>query len=109
MLMARGKASQMKVCFVCSQALPLFDPAAPGAFGGAEVQIAILAKYLASQGFGVDVVVLRQDGAEPRLLDGVRLIPEMDDTSRAGPGRKLRSKLSLFNALRRSGADVYVG
>jgi glycosyltransferase involved in cell wall biosynthesis len=109
MLMTKGQASPAKVCFVCAHALPLFDPSALGAFGGAEVQVAVLAKYLVRRGFEVDVIVLGQPDEEPRTLDGVRLIFALEDTSRAGAPRKLRSKGSLLRALRRSQADVYVG
>lgn len=98
----------MKVCFVCPNALLLFGIAAERNFGGAEVQIRQIAKYLAEQGSDVDILVGTELGPEPKEIDGIRLIPGVEDTSRTGFLNTLRAKLTLLKALGESRADVYV-
>lgn len=103
-----GNATQMKVCFVCPNILPLFGIPADGNFGGAEVQIRQTAGYLAKQGSEVDILVSTELGAEPRMIERFRLIPAIEDTTRKRSLHNVKAKLTLLKALRRSAADVYV-
>lgn len=97
----------MRVCFFCPHVLPLFGIATEETFGGAEVKISILSRYLVRLGFDVDIVVSSSAG-NACVVDGIRLIPSVDDTARAGFARKLSCKLKLLRSLKRSAADVYL-
>jgi glycosyltransferase involved in cell wall biosynthesis len=105
MLMTAGQGSQTRVCFVSPAILPLFGIAAESEFGGAEVQVYSLARYLQREGFQVDVLTSTRLGKEPKVVDGIRLIPAVDDVSTGKP----LSKIGLLKALRRSRADVHIG
>lgn len=98
----------MKACFVCARILPLFGIGSNTEFGGAEVQISRIARYLVKQGFDVDILVGMEEGPEPRVVDGVRLVPAIDDAPDKGASGKLKAKLGLFRAMRRSQAEVFV-
>lgn len=97
----------MRICFVCRCILPLFG-IGDGPFGGAEVQIHSLARYLVRNGFDVDVVVGSEIGPEERTADGIRLIPGLQDTSAGARAAGVFAKRRLLGALKRSRADVYV-
>ena len=55
----------MKVCFYRPFSYPLFDPSAPGQFGGAEVRAVTLAKGLAQQGNCQVAFIVDSDHCRP--------------------------------------------
>lgn len=99
---------QLRVCFVGPDILPLLGLGGGKSFGGAEVQIRQIARYLVKQGFDVDVLVGDSLPGKVQWHEGLRLIPCIPDSSQMGLGAKLLSKIRLMRCLYRSGADIYV-
>ena len=99
---------KMRICFVCPNILPLLGIRADGGFGGAEIQIRQIAHYLTMQGAKVDILVSTELGPSPRMVQGFRLVPAVENTSSAGLVSSIHAKLKLLRALRYSRADVYV-
>lgn len=98
----------MRICFACPKILPLLGIRSDGAFGGAEVQIHQLARYLVKHGFDIDVLVSTSLPHRYIRQDGMRLIRCIRDSSAPGLGAKLLSRIMLLVGLLRSSADVYV-
>jgi glycosyltransferase involved in cell wall biosynthesis len=71
----------VRIAFVMPKAWGLLSGQG-GIHGGAELQVARLARLLASRGHEVAVVTARPDGAAPLDADGVSLLPAYDE--RAG-------------------------
>ncbi|HQU43858.1 MAG TPA: hypothetical protein PK867_13660, partial [Pirellulales bacterium] len=64
----------MKVCFVCPYAYPLFNPDAPGRFGGAEVYAWLFARHLARRPeFEVSFAVFACGQPQHERVEGVDL------------------------------------
>src|SRR3954447_11280495 len=98
----------MRVCFLRPNILPLFGFDQEDPFGGAEVQIYQIARYLVQHGFHVDVIC-RSDGEQTsQVKEGVHLIPSYIDASPVPLSEKIRAKLKLISALNQSNADIYV-
>lgn len=70
----KAMASKRKICFVSLQARGAFFPDSRGKIGGAEVQVRLLAKWLARQG-DYEPVVIVEDAGQPEReqVDGVTL------------------------------------
>lgn len=89
------------VAFISPRATSLFYPEIVYAHGGAELQIACLARELARR--GMKVTLITADCGQPRdaVRDGLRLL---SIPHRPGPGAKLAMQIALL----RAGADCYV-
>lgn len=100
----------MKIAIVSLQAYPLFDPTCKGKFGGAEMQIVLVARGLAARGHDVTVITFdhgqsRSERGQPpskggqpaeQTFDGVRVIKSV----RPVTGRQwIRGVVAQFRVL----------
>lgn len=94
----------IRVCFVILRAYPLFNPHAKAVFGGAEVDLYLLAIELAKDPrFDVRFVV-GDYGQEPvERLQGVTLFKSLNVT-----GNYFLNVGKLWKALARADADIYI-
>jgi hypothetical protein len=104
-------AAPLRVCFVNLQARGAFFPQLRGKVGGAEMQVRLLAEYLA--GAGCDVHLLVEDAGQPAEETALGVTLHKISQPAEGPGlaamrRKIASALNLVKAARRVRADVYV-
>ncbi len=93
----------IKICFVSYRAYPIFNPSIESVFGGAEVDLYLLATELAKDdAFQVSFVVgdFGQDDEETR--EGVRLIKSLDPTANFFAGSP-----KVWRAMRKADADIY--
>ena len=97
-------SKQIKVCFVMPKAYPLFNPNAEGVFGGAEVDLYLLAGELSKDvGFKVDFVTADYGQADIEQIGNVRVIKSLDfDRS------MVSGAMRIWKALKRSDADIYI-
>jgi glycosyltransferase involved in cell wall biosynthesis len=104
-LLARG----LHVCFVAPHAWPVFsgDPRIQ-VVGGAEVQMSILARLLAAQGYRVSMICLDYGQPARAELDGV-VVHRIYSMRQGVPGlRFLHPRLtSMWRTLREVDADLY--
>lgn len=99
--------SPVRTCFVGLYAGPLFRPARAGDIGGAEVQLATLARELARDpGFRVDFIVRDETGG-CESIDGVA-VHKLPRIRKPGLGRQLAYAAGLWRLLRAIGPDVVV-
>ncbi|MCF7954856.1 MAG: glycosyltransferase family 4 protein [Phycisphaerae bacterium] len=94
----------VRVCFVSPKAYPLFNPAADGVIGGAEVDLYLLATELAKDS-GFDVSCITADYAQPaeETIENVRVIKSLDFKQ-----NQITSAIKIWKALKRADADVYM-
>jgi glycosyltransferase involved in cell wall biosynthesis len=111
-LLAEGRA--LKLCIVSQSALPALSPAHKhGHLGGAEVQLALLARALARQGHEVSLVVAATrwptGPGEPWQLQGIRLLRSFEPEAGWPVWRFIHPRGSgLWRALRQADADTYL-
>ena len=93
----------IRVCFVAPKAYPLFDPSVQEVFGGAEVDLYLLATELAKDpGFEATMIVGDYGQGPDQTLEGVRIIRGLSFRQSA-----LSTAVSLWKALRRADGQVY--
>ncbi|MCI0498065.1 MAG: glycosyltransferase family 4 protein [Planctomycetales bacterium] len=99
-----SEVKKIRVCFVSPKAYPLFNPACPAVFGGAEVDLYLLATELAKDPqFEVSFVVGDYGQPKTEQRQGVTLLKSLDvDKNMIFYGWK------VWQALRRADADVYM-
>lgn len=102
----------MRVCFVSQAAYGLFDPQCAAPFGGAELQMYLLAKEL-SKTADFDVHFLVQDYGQPKRqrFDDItvwRYSRPLRTASWAAPIRWAVSAVSTYTTLNAIGADVVI-
>jgi len=100
---------KIKVCFVSLGAYPLFNKKDDRTFGGAEVQMFLLSKYLAKDPeFDVDFMVSTPGKDATEIVDGIRLY-KLSTRSWMGNERcNLRMFLKFNSLLFSSKSDVFV-
>ena len=95
----------IRICFVSLKAYPLFNPSVETIFGGAEVDLYLLAAELAKdKNFEVSFVVgdYRQDPVEIR--ENVTLIKSVNVSKNLFLGSP-----KIWSALKKANADIYMG
>jgi glycosyltransferase involved in cell wall biosynthesis len=99
-----SRAGGASVCFVSPKAYPLFNPAIEATFGGAEVDVYLVATELARRG-EMDVHCVVGDYGQPieEVREGVRL-----HRSLRGGRNPLVGAWRVWQALVRADADVYL-
>lgn len=94
----------ISICFISPKAYPLFDPAAKGIFGGAEVDLYLLATELAKDAaFSVSFITADYAQVDEQVTENVRVIKSLD--FRKNP---LTSTMRIWSALERANADIYM-
>ncbi len=66
--------TNMKITFVSFQSYPLFNQKQPGAFGGAELQLSIIAKQLSKIGYDVDILTASYNNHETEIIEKIKII-----------------------------------
>ena len=94
----------VKVCFVMPKAYTLFNPEAKGPFGGAEVDLYIMATELAKDpAFEVDFIVADYGQQPIEQIENVRIIRSLDFKKSS-----LAGAIKIWKAMRLSDADIYI-
>lgn len=98
------RKSKIRVCFIAPKAYPLFNPAITTVFGGAEVDLYLLATELARDAnFAVSFITADYGQAAVENYGGVQVLKSLDFR-----GNALAGAWRVWQALRRADADVYL-
>ena len=101
---SKSGSKTIRVCFVAPKAYPLFNSAATGVIGGAELDLYYLATELAQdEGFAVSMVVADYGQEPEEEWERVRVIRSLDFGQNALIGGR-----RIWRALRRADAQIYV-
>ena len=97
-------AKRTKVCFVCPKAYPLFNPAVTSVFGGAEVDLYLLATELAKDD-AFDVSCITADYAQPETeqIENVTIIKSLDFKQ-----NQITGAIKIWKAMKKADAQVYM-
>ena len=96
--------SSVRICFVMPKAYPLFDQNTEGVFGGAEVDLYLLATEFAKDpDFEIDFVVADYGHQPIEYFDNVRVIKSIDFNQNS-----LTGAIRIWKALKLSNADIYI-
>ncbi|MHC4216312.1 MAG: glycosyltransferase family 4 protein [Planctomycetota bacterium] len=94
---------KIRICFIAPKAYPLFDPETKGVFGGAEVDLYILAVELAKDDkFTVSFVTADYGQEQDKVLNGVRIIKSLD--FRTNP---LSGAVKVWRAMNLADTQIY--
>jgi len=96
--------AQIRVCFIMPKAYPLFNPAIKTVFGGAEVDLYMLATELAKDsGFDVSFITADYGQAAVEMIEGVKIIKSLDFKK-----SDLRGACDIWRAMKMADANIYV-
>jgi glycosyltransferase involved in cell wall biosynthesis len=99
-----GDNRPLRVCFIAPKAYPLFDPAVKAVFGGAEVDLYMLATELAKDwAFEVSFITADYGQPECRTIEGVNIIRSLDLKKNV-----LSGAWRLWRAMKKADADIYM-
>ncbi len=102
--MAESKLQKIRVCFVAPKAYPIFNPDIHSVFGGAEVDLYLLATELAKdQQFNVKFVVGDYGQPNTEQREGVTLIKSVNPNK-----NMILQGVKVWRALRQADCDVYM-
>jgi glycosyltransferase involved in cell wall biosynthesis len=97
-------AKKIRVCFIAPKAYPIFNPSVEKVFGGAEVDLYLLATELAKDlRFEMSFVVGDYGQPDGEVREGVRLFKSLKFGQNA-----LTGAMNVWGALKRAGADIYI-
>ena len=103
-MIADQNKEQVDVCFVSPKAYPLFDPECAEVFGGAEVDLYLLAIELAKDpAFAVSCITADYGQQASCVREDVRLIRSIDFKQ-----GDLRGALKIWRAMKDADADLYI-
>lgn len=92
------------VCFVSPKAYPLFNPAVESVFGGAEVDVYMIATELAKdENFSVSAIVADYGQPEEEMRQNVRVLKSLKFGQNAIAGAR-----KIWQALKQADADIYL-
>ena len=101
--MAQHKKN-VKICFIAPKAYPLFNPDIKKVFGGAEVDLYLLAGTLAKdEKFEVSFIVADYGQKKFEKIKNVNIIKSLDFKQ-----NPLTSAIKIWNALKTANADIYM-
>ena len=99
-----SKTEPLRICFVCPKAYPLFDRSVKKIFGGAEVDLYMLATEIAKDdNFEVSFIVADYGQEESKTIRGVKIIRSLDFKKNAITGA-----VKIWQAMRVANAYVYL-
>lgn len=94
----------IRICFVAPKAYPLFNPAAKGVFGGAEVDLYLLATELAKdKNFAVSFITADYGQEAIETIEAVRIIKSLDFKE-----YPLAGAIKIWKAMRKANAGIYM-
>ena len=95
---------KIRVCFVCPKAYPIFNPEIESVFGGAEVDLYLIATELAKDdAFEVSFVVADYGQPDEETRDHVRILKSLDFRQNS-----LIGAWKIWNAMKQTNADWYM-
>jgi len=95
---------KIKVCFIAPKAYPLFNPEIKQVFGGAEVDLYLLATELAKdKGFDVSFIVADYGQDAVETIEGVRVFKSL--SFKENP---LSGAAKVWRAMKKADAQIYV-
>jgi glycosyltransferase involved in cell wall biosynthesis len=99
----RSQDRPIKVCFIMPKAYPLFNPSVKGIFGGAEVDVALLARELAKDS-RYDVACITADYGQGPVehIDGVKVMKSLNFKHSL-----VSQTVRLWQVMQAADADVY--
>ncbi len=98
------ETTTIRVCFISPKAYPLFNPAVESVFGGAEVDLYMIATELAKdREFEVSFVVADYGQADEEMRENVRIIKSVNFRQNPMTGAR-----KIWAALKKADADVYM-
>ncbi len=93
----------VKICFIAPKAYPVFNPEVESVFGGAEVDLFLLADELAQvPGYQVNFIVADYGQPDCELINNVTLIKSLNFNESQITGAK-----KIWKALKKSNSDIY--
>jgi len=97
----RGLA--IRVCFIAPKAYPLFNPGVEGVFGGAEVDLYLLATELAKdENYDVSFITADYGQAEIETIENVRIVKSL--SLKKNP---LIGAIKIWQAMKKAKAQLY--
>ena len=97
-------ADTIRVCFIAPKAYPIFNPAVEKVFGGAEVDLYLLATELAKDpAYQVSFIVADYGQPDGEIRQGVRLLKTLTFRENMPAGAK-----KVWQGMRRADADIYM-
>ncbi len=102
--MSHQKPSKpISVCFVSPKAYPLFDPAADGVIGGAEVDLYLLATELAKDNH-YNVTCITADYKQPdlQIIENVKIIKSLNFKQ-----NQITGAIKIWKAIKKAKANIY--
>lgn len=100
--------SNPKICIICQNAYNALRGERSGHLGGAEIQTALMARWLASHGYEVSMVTWDEGQPEGIVIDGVRILKLCAVDAGLRGLRFFHPRLtSLYSAMRQADADIY--
>jgi glycosyltransferase involved in cell wall biosynthesis len=97
-------ADTLRVCFISPKAYPIFNPAVETVFGGAEVDLYLLATELAKDpAYQVSFIVADYGQPDGEVRDGVRLLKTLTFRENAFAGA-----IKIWRGMQRADADIYM-
>ena len=97
-------AGKINVCFIAPKAYPIFNPAVEKVFGGAEVDLYLLATELGKDpAYQVSFIVADYGQPDGEVREGVRLLKTLTFRENAFAGAK-----KIWRGMQRADADIYM-
>jgi glycosyltransferase involved in cell wall biosynthesis len=94
----------IKVCFVCPKAYPLFNPSIRKLFGGAELDLYLLACELAKgRRYEVSCIVADYGQDDIEIIKNIKVYKSVDFKKNSLSGAK-----RIWQAMKKANADIYV-
>ena len=102
--MSSNNPNPVRICFVSPKAYGLFDPRTQTAFGGAEVDLYLLATELAKDAdFEISFITADYGQSSPQTIENVRILTSLDWNQNS-----LAGALKIWRALKKARADMYL-
>lgn len=99
-----AELKKIRVCFIAPKAYPIFNPSVQKVFGGAEVDLYLLATELAKdERFEVSFVVGDYGQPDGEMREGVRLLKSLDFRQSVMTGA-----IKIWKAMKKADATVYM-
>ncbi len=96
--------NSITVCFVCPKAYPLLNPACPATFGGAEVDLYLLAVELAKDpAFQVSFIVADYGQPQKEIINHIAVFKSLTFRENSLSGAR-----KIWRAMKKANADIYV-
>ena len=100
----KNRSQPIRVCFVSPKAYPLFNPAADGVIGGAEVDLYLLATELAKdENFRVTFITADYGQPTQETIENVRVIKSLNFKQ-----NNLTGAYKIWKAMKKADAQIYM-